>query len=534
MASINFVDQLTPVPASWLNDVNNFVYNGVGTPTGSNLVGYTQGGTGAVTRTVAAKLQESVSVKDFGAVGDGVTDDTAAINAANTYATGASKTLLFPAGTYLATGLPAIAGMRWIGEGVTQTTLKLKSGTNAGLVTSATTNIDDVYIAHMRFDGNSAGNTSGDTLVVKGCRTAFVDITVVNSAGNGIVTDWNVANSFRLTGCEGFFSHITIDSAQQTGWSHSGPSDSHFESVIIIDPGIKTNNSFYGMYLAPGSGNGRFINLHSWIRSTTTNAAISGVYVGSAGNTFTDCHFEGGQVALSIAGGANSFESCHYYAPRSTAAVNITGSSNILTGVLGDVAFSGNPNYVGILLSSSNNMIDVVDVGCINGCIDFTLDAGLNNVRVVGNRSTGIAYGGIPASTDTVNIAIGGAGGGTFFQLLPVTWTTFVPAVSTSNGTLTSFSVAGRYRLLGKVVELEVTITITNNGTGATALNFALPIAAGPGKYVLVGREDGVSGKMTQGRILAGATACNVFFYDGTYPGATGAVVTINGSYESV
>ena len=30
---------------------------------------------------------------------------------------------------------------------------------------------------------------------------------------------------------------------------------------------------------------------------------------------------------------------------------------------------------------------------------------------------------------DTVNIAIGGAGGGTFFQLLPVTWTTFTPAV---------------------------------------------------------------------------------------------------------
>ena len=45
-------------------------------------VGYTQGGTGSTNRTVEAKLQETVSVKDFGAVGDGVTDDTAAINAA--------------------------------------------------------------------------------------------------------------------------------------------------------------------------------------------------------------------------------------------------------------------------------------------------------------------------------------------------------------------------------------------------------------------------------------------------------------------
>lgn len=38
-------------------------------------VNYNQGGTGSVNRTVLTKLQEFVSVKDFGAVGDGVTDD---------------------------------------------------------------------------------------------------------------------------------------------------------------------------------------------------------------------------------------------------------------------------------------------------------------------------------------------------------------------------------------------------------------------------------------------------------------------------
>jgi hypothetical protein len=72
-------------------------------PSGSNSVGYLPAGTGAVATTVQTKLRESLSVKDFGAVGDGVTDDTAAIQQAFTSAAAFTpkKTVYFPAGTYV-------------------------------------------------------------------------------------------------------------------------------------------------------------------------------------------------------------------------------------------------------------------------------------------------------------------------------------------------------------------------------------------------------------------------------------------------
>lgn len=50
--------------------------------TGSGIVGFRQDAIDAVGRSVESKLRESISVKDFGAVGDGVADDTAAIQAA--------------------------------------------------------------------------------------------------------------------------------------------------------------------------------------------------------------------------------------------------------------------------------------------------------------------------------------------------------------------------------------------------------------------------------------------------------------------
>jgi hypothetical protein len=73
--------------------------NGTGITSNAINVEYDPAGLGAVPTNVQDKLRESVSVKDFGAVGDGVADDTAAIQAAATQVT-SNGLLLFPSGTY--------------------------------------------------------------------------------------------------------------------------------------------------------------------------------------------------------------------------------------------------------------------------------------------------------------------------------------------------------------------------------------------------------------------------------------------------
>jgi hypothetical protein len=87
----------------------------------SNDVTFQQSGTGAVTRTVRSKLRDSVSVKDFGAAGDGVTNDTAAIAAA--YASGAGA-VHFPKGTYLTAAEIDTNGVRTSGDGLAQSRVK--------------------------------------------------------------------------------------------------------------------------------------------------------------------------------------------------------------------------------------------------------------------------------------------------------------------------------------------------------------------------------------------------------------------------
>lgn len=90
MTSKTFVDRRTVIDAAWLNSADDFIYRGT-TATGTSTK-----------RSFETRFADEINVKDFGAVGNGTTDDTAAIQAAITAAgTIKSPKVVIPSGEYL-------------------------------------------------------------------------------------------------------------------------------------------------------------------------------------------------------------------------------------------------------------------------------------------------------------------------------------------------------------------------------------------------------------------------------------------------
>lgn len=89
MSNVNFVDNVTPINAQWLNDVNTYINttgvtkaqlaapDGAGKSGFSHAITYSPG-------TLGAKANESIHIKDapYNAVRNGIADDTSAISAA--------------------------------------------------------------------------------------------------------------------------------------------------------------------------------------------------------------------------------------------------------------------------------------------------------------------------------------------------------------------------------------------------------------------------------------------------------------------
>lgn len=142
--------------------------------------------------TVGAKLSERLSVKDFGAVGDGVADDTAAIQATVTAAGNrpGGCTVFFPNGTYKVSAPINVTkpGVMLKGDGKdsTQVVRATAYGTMFYFANGATV-LDGTGIGHMRLIDNGANNNSGNLIEVENASRFTADNLTFFGGTNGII-----------------------------------------------------------------------------------------------------------------------------------------------------------------------------------------------------------------------------------------------------------------------------------------------------------------------------------------------------------
>lgn len=114
----------------------------------SNLILYTQGSAGSLSRTVQNRLQQRIDANDFGAAGDGVTDDTTALTNAVAAAVATNAPLhLVPEATYLFSQLSLPANLVLITHGAVFRADGSVTGSSVLLTFGAGTRADSINVS---------------------------------------------------------------------------------------------------------------------------------------------------------------------------------------------------------------------------------------------------------------------------------------------------------------------------------------------------------------------------------------------------
>ncbi|MEM7679493.1 MAG: glycosyl hydrolase family 28-related protein, partial [Pseudomonadota bacterium] len=234
-------------------------FDGNGDPIPMSMVGsmaapdFTASGIGAGTRTSNDKFSDLISIKDFGAVGDGLTDDTTAIQ----NALAAHDMVLIPNGEFLISStINLISSQSIIGLGQ-KSILKMNNNSFVAVQLSE----KNITLQNFRIEGGSVGiklfgNTDECT------QNSISDIQIIGAA-TGIQLDGH------------------DDTAEPTYWNN-------FARILIEQP------TLHGVHLT-NSGAGDTPNANSFhnvrVYSKGANTTGSGFYVehGSHANSFIDC-----------------------------------------------------------------------------------------------------------------------------------------------------------------------------------------------------------------------------------------------------
>ncbi len=233
---------------------------------------YTASGMGAVTRTTVDKFKDMISVRNFGAKGDGLTDDTLAIQQALT----AYDSVFIPEGTYLISNTITVAAKQTLrGAGQTSVLLCQDKTFNAVEIVE-----DYTTLANLKIQGGDVGIKlyGRDRPCVQ---NAITDV-VIAGANTGVQLDgyndtnkpcyWNNFDRVLVEqpAINGF--HLTKSGAGDT------PNANKFHACRAYSLSAPITNA--GFYVEHGRYNNSFIDCEANVDGTAQGCFIIGAGAG--------------------------------------------------------------------------------------------------------------------------------------------------------------------------------------------------------------------------------------------------------------
>lgn len=533
---VDLADAIDPTDAATLQQVSALI----SLPTGP----FIQGGTGAVVRTMQDKARDIVNAKDFGVVANGITDDTANLQKAIDFCAATESELHLPPGDIiLNTGLTHSTGslyLRGSQAGTQGTRLLIKANAPAITVTAQATIENVGFIGEQ--DGaktlqagiyiNNTNNVNVRDCVFSGCYDSiklldtcfYVDFT-------GLRMFDCVRAHFYGTGVTAPGYAFQVSRMMMTpGLGQYGFYLENVGSIVISDsvmsPANLTERCFRWVSNATLSGDSRFSNV-VFEGSVKEALRIEGTALAPIKYAyFTNCYFNQsgvGQDAITL-GYVDGISFVNSYISGTAAACTIYGDAKRVRFVNTDLPGGGSVAMFRAISGSVDGLeiISPAYTGA-NRLLDLSALTAPNTKRVRVSRGTIGTH-----ATPIVGVSEG--------LISTDNWISYsAGAPVPGSGSFTSASVStARYRRDGNTMHVMFEVTVTTNGTAAGSISVNLPIVTAQ-PSVLIGRERNAFGYAVTGTIastIGSGIQALLKKYDDTYPGGTGAVITVAGQYE--
>lgn len=248
--------------------------------------GFLQSGVGAALRTAEDKLRDTISVKDFGAKGDGTTDDRTAI--ATALSAGAGR-VFFPAGTYkVGSSFAVPSNTLLVGAGQSVTTIK--RAFTGDFITSLGSQ-SGFYDLTIDGDTGTVGAGRGVLIATSTINQIIVNTTIKNFstaalefAADGGSGFSSVASTYYTTGAQGSIAAVKV-----TGT----------DSAAVPRKFFATESSGCTLFDFGGANNfyaGGFYTNGLIFGAASSKVFLTGMRLGSLGGTIT---VQGGDHILS-------------------------------------------------------------------------------------------------------------------------------------------------------------------------------------------------------------------------------------------